>query len=419
MVNDRRPIRVAVIGAGVVGCLVVRGLQQEEAVEVFCIDKGAEDNVLAGTGLNVGPNAMKVLQQFDPELMAALCAEDISLPWSSWIAGLTDGTVMMDLPLSKVAENPGIRIRWSDLYRELRSHIAGRVRYHTTVVEMGYTDASDDAPLYLVVEDQQTGEQQRIDQVDLIVGCDGRYSQVRRTFIDNPTPEHLGVCVYRLLVPNTPDRLIDDYQQWFYNGCRLLAFAIPGDEVYIAGSFPLETNLEIPDEAKTADFLWKCYEPPNGYSEICHFLAKSVCEHVDQIHWARIQEIPAAFGDSRGHVLCLGDSSHAMFPTLGQGATQAFEDGCFFATHFRRHLAAAQQEHCQLNIPALVASVESARRDRVEFVQKFSRDASDSLLVGSDPVVELRAKTQAPFQEKLIRLYCDTPDMSLPIPAMT
>jgi 2-polyprenyl-6-methoxyphenol hydroxylase-like FAD-dependent oxidoreductase len=239
MVNDRRPIRVAVIGAGVVGCLVVRGLQQEEAVEVFCIDKGAEDNVLAGTGLNVGPNAMKVLQQFDPELMAALCAEDISLPWSSWIAGLTDGTVMMDLPLSKVAENPGIRIRWSDLYRELRSHIAGRVRYHTTVVEMGYTDASDDAPLYLVVEDQQTGEQQRIDQVDLIVGCDGRYSQVRRTFIDNPTPEHLGVCVYRLLVPNTPDRLIDDYQQWFYNGCRLLAFAIPGDEVYIAGSFPL------------------------------------------------------------------------------------------------------------------------------------------------------------------------------------
>lgn len=399
------------IGAGVAGCLAVRGLQQEADVEVFCIEKGAEENVLAGTGLNVGPNAMKVLQQVDPQLMAALSDPAVSYPWESWTAGLTDGTVIMDLPLSKVAENPGIRIRWSDLYRLLRSHISGKVRYHTTVVEMGYSDSASEKPLYLVVEDQQTGDRERIDQIDLIIGGDGRYSQVRQTFLGTPTPGHLGVCVYRVLVPNTPDRLIGDYQQWFYNGCRLLTFSIPGDEVYIAGSFPLATGLAIPDEAKTVDFLWKSYEPPNGYSEICHFLATSICKYIDQIHWARIQEIPAAFGDARGHVLCLGDSSHAMFPTLGQGATQAFEDGCFVAAHFRQWLATARQTGTDFNVPAFVASVEAIRRDRVQFVQKFSRDASDSLLAGSDPVTELQAKTQAPFQEKLVRLYCDTPEI--------
>lgn len=398
----KKPLRIVVIGAGVAGCLVVRGLQQED-VEMICIEKGPEENTLAGTALNVGPNALKMLQQIDPELVTMLQAQGVSLPWNSWKAGLTDGTVIFDLPLLQVADNPGIRIRWSELYRQLRSRIAN-IHYNTTVVEMGYAETSDAAPLYLVIEDQSK-ERHKINEVDLILGCDGRYSQVRQTFIDTPQPAHLGTCIYRLLISNTPDRLIDDYQQWFHNGSRLLAFSIPGDQVYIAGSFPLEADLTIPDAAKSPEFLWKCYKPEHGYSQVCDFLATSICENVEQIHWARVQEIPPAFGDARGHILCLGDSSHAMFPTLGQGATQAFEDGCFFVAQVRAHLA----QHHDLSIPALVASITAARRDRIEFVQKFSRDASDSLLAGSDPVKELQAKTQAPFLQKLMRLYRDTP----------
>lgn len=129
----------------------------------------------------------------------------------------------------------------------------------------------------------------RLDQIDLIIGCDGRYSQVRTTFWgEPPIPEYLGICIYRLIVPNTPDHLIDDYQQWFHNGCRLLTFAIPDDEIYIAGSFPLEAGLEILQAVKKPNFLWRCYEPATGYSEVCHFLVTSICEQVDNIHWARI-----------------------------------------------------------------------------------------------------------------------------------
>lgn len=410
--NGRKLLRIAVVGAGVAGCLIVHGLQNEEAIEVICIEAGPEANVLAGTGLNVGPNALKVLHQFNPELTAALQAKGVSLPWLSWQAGLTDGTVLMDLPLSHVADYPGIRIRWSELYHQLRSQIAGQVHYNTRVVEMGYAKSAA-GPLFLVVENQITGERQTFEGIDLIVGCDGRYSQVRQTFFGPPKPTHLGVCIYRLLVPNTPDRLIDDYQQWFYNSCRLLTFAIPGDEVYVAGSFPLAADLAIPDKAKTPDFLWNCYQPPGGYSPVCHFLVTSICQQVENIHWARIQEIPPVFGDTRGHVLCLGDSSHAMVPTLGQGATQAVEDACCFAAQARQFLAQARQRRQPLDVPSLVAKVEAERRDRIEFVQRFSRDASDSLLAGSNPTTELIAKTQAPFLEKLVRLYGDTPDVDL------
>jgi salicylate hydroxylase len=189
----------------------------------------------------------------------------------------------------------------------------------------------------------------------------------------------------------------------------LLAFAIPGNEVYIAGSFPLNSNLDISSENKQPHILRQLYKSERGYSEVCQFLVDSICDRVDNIHWARIQEIPPVFGDTKGHVICLGDSSHAMFPTLGQGATQAFEDGCFFVYQIRQCLAEARSNNSQLDVPSLIAKVEAERKHRIKFVQQFSREASDSLLSGSNPIEELKAKTQAPFLKKLMNLYCNTP----------
>jgi 2-polyprenyl-6-methoxyphenol hydroxylase-like FAD-dependent oxidoreductase len=405
-------IRIVVVGAGVAGCLIVQGLQQEPDVELICIEKGAEQNVLAGTGLNIGPNALKILNQFNYELAISLQAKGVSLPWLSWKAGLTDGTLVMDLPLLQVADNPGIRIRWSELYYQLRRPIAGRVWYNTTITAMRYAESAMKGPLELVLENQITGERQILNQVDLIVGCDGRYSQVRSTFFGGqPEPTYLRACIYRLLVPNRADNLIDDYQQWFHNGHRLLAFAIPGNKVYIAGSFPLNFNLDISPENKQPHILQQLYKSERGYSEVCQFLVNSICDHVDNIHWARIQEILPVFGDVKGHVICLGDSSHAMFPTLGQGATQAFEDGCFFVYQIRQCLAEARNNNSQLDVPSLIAKVEAKRRSRIKFVQQFSREASDSLLSESNPMAELKAKIQAPFLKKLMKLYRHTPEI--------
>ncbi|NES96096.1 MAG: FAD-dependent monooxygenase [Desertifilum sp. SIO1I2] len=396
-----RSHRVAIIGAGVVGCLVAYGLQECPDVEVICIDKGPPKNELAGTGLNVGPNSLKILRQFSPELADSLQSPGVSLPWESWVAGLTDGTVIFDLPLSQVAENAGIRIRWAELYRQLRQPLGDRIRYNTIALSMGYRDSDR---LYLEIENQETGIREAFEDIDLIVGCDGRYSQVRSSFFGgSPTPEHLGVCLYRLLVPQK-EGLIEDYQQWFYNGSRLLTFAIPGDEVYVAGSFPLDASLEIRDNQKTVEYLRQCYTPPQGLSPVCQFLVDAVCEHIEEIHWARVQDILIVFGDEGGRVLCLGDASHAMYPTLGQGASQAFEDGCYVGALLRQAL-----QESLVDFPALVARVEQMRRDRITFVRQFSREASDSLLAGSHPAAELQAKTQPAFLAKLRRLYQDTP----------
>ena len=59
-----------------------------------------------------------------PERAEAIVAN--SLPWKRWTIGLTDGQVLMELASSEVSDNPGIRIRWSELYALLRAPIAGR-----------------------------------------------------------------------------------------------------------------------------------------------------------------------------------------------------------------------------------------------------------------------------------------------------
>ena len=53
--------------------------------------------------------------------------------------------------------------------------------------------------------------------------------------------------------------------------------------------------------------------------------------------------------------------------------------------------------------------VDARRRERVEFVVEFSRDATDTMLTGTDPVAGTLRKLEAPFQDKLKRLYRDVP----------
>ena len=122
---------------------------------------------------------------------------------------------------------------------------------------------------------------------------------------------------------------------------------------------------------------------------------------IEALHWSRNQEIDTRFCDSTGHVLFVGDSAHAMAPTLGQGATQAIEDGCAFLSLFATYYDNG------FNAPALTSAYDRLRRERIEFVKSFSWDASEPLLAGSDPVASNRRKLKPDYRSKLRRLYSD------------
>ena len=101
----------------------------------------------------------------------------MSFPWRSWKVSLTDGTVLFDLPLARVADNDGWRIRWSELYRVLRQAAAPVIAYGCTITRVAPSEGK--AGRTSIAWTDASGAERRLDEVDLLVAADGRYSEVR------------------------------------------------------------------------------------------------------------------------------------------------------------------------------------------------------------------------------------------------
>ena len=392
-------MRIVIVGAGVAGCVMARQLSKLPDVEVICLERvAADDHSESGTGLNVGPNAVKALETIDPDLARKIT--EASFPWKTWRISLTDGRVLFDLPLANVADRAGWRIRWSELYRVLRDAAAGSISYNCTIT---YTGRDPADPRKTSIAWTQNGSSHRLDGIDLMIAGDGRYSMVRQVISGEPVLRHVGVSIFRLLVLDTSAGLIDDYEQWFNGPNRLLSFRVPPGHIYIAGTFPILPNASIPDHLKTPDALRTAYTPAHKPpSDQAKWMIDQICDNVGDTHWARMQEHDILYSAPDCDVLYLGDAAHGMVPTLGQGATQALEDAACAAGIIRQSYLAGDRD-----VRRWLASIGTAREARMRFVMEFSLDATDTMLEGADPVAGTLHKTEAGFMERLKILYRD------------
>jgi salicylate hydroxylase len=392
-------MRIVIVGAGVAGCVMARRLARLDGVEVICLERVApDDHSEAGTGLNIGPNAVKALGAVDPELAGLITSA--SFVWSNWRVSLTDGTVLFNLPLADVAEGPGWRIRWSELYRVLRDAAEPYVSYACEITEIG-RDGAD--PRKSFVTWTQDGITHGLDGIDLLIAADGRYSQVRRTFSGPSAITQVGVAIFRLLVPDTSGGLIDDYEQWFNGPNRLLSFRVPPGHIYIAGSFPISPEAQVDAGLRTPEALRHAYTPAaSALSAQARWLIDTVCANASETHWARMQEHDVLYRAKDCNVLYLGDAAHGMVPTLGQGATQAIEDAAVAAT-----LIIQRHGRGQRDVASWLKDIAAQRESRMRFVMEFSLEATDTMLEGADPVEGTKHKTEAPFLDRLQVLYND------------
>jgi len=127
-----------VAGAGIAGSLIASGLGDRTDCELICLERvGPREQGEAGTGLNIGPNAIKCLGLHLPRDAETIVRN--SLPWSRWTIALTSGQTLMDLPLDAVADNPGVRIRWAELYALLREPLRDLLIYNAELTGCGRT----------------------------------------------------------------------------------------------------------------------------------------------------------------------------------------------------------------------------------------------------------------------------------------
>ncbi len=381
-------MRIGIIGTGVAGSLLAEALQAKPGVEITAFERAAPgDHAEAGTGLNIGPNALKALRLHMPARHASLRAA--SLPWERWFIDLADGTRLFDLDMRDVAEEPGVRIRWSELYRLLREPLAGRTRNGHVLEALEEDAAGRLVPVFRTAEGLA-----RDGGFDLLVGADGRYSRLRALTAGEPDSLPLNVCIWRLLVTDVADCPYDDYGQWFNGPHRLLSFRVPGGAVYIAGAFPLPEDGQIPEALKTPAAQRALFAPADAPpGPAVAWMLDRMATEFDDIHWARVATAPMLRQAAGGRALFLGDSAQAMVPTLGQGATQAVECGVVAGM--------------VLASGGTADEVAALRDPRAGFVRDFSVEASDTLRAGADVVAGTRAKMQPAFLAKLRRLYTD------------
>ncbi|MFC7472996.1 FAD-dependent oxidoreductase [Dankookia sp. GCM10030260] len=387
-------MRIGIIGTGVAGSVLAEMLAGAPGITVQAFDRMSEGEAAeAGTGLNVGPNAMQALRIGLPARHAAVRAA--SLPWSLWFIDTAWGERLFDLDMLDVAAEPGIRLRWSELYGVLRAPVAGVTRRGLVLEALEEDAAGRLAP---VLRDA-AGGLHRPGGFDLLVAGDGRYSRLRQLAAGVPVPRLHGVALTRLLVPDAADCPYDDYGQWFNGHARLLSYRLPGGAAYIAGGVPLaDAAAEVPEAARTADYQAALYLPADRPAcPAVAWMVGCIRRQIGELHWARLQDSPLLRGALDGRVLFLGDAAHAMVPTLGQGATQAIEDGVVAGAVLRRGGG--------------VAEIGALRDARVEFVREFSLDSTDTMLPGSDPIGDSRGKMAAEYLAKLRRLYTEIPGL--------
>jgi salicylate hydroxylase len=392
-------MRIVIVGAGVAGCILARSLSRLRGADVICLERSrAGEHVDCGVGLSIGPNGVKALNAHDPVLARTIAAH--SLPWRSCKVALTDGTELVDLPLADVAETNGWRIRWSELYRIVREAAAPAVAYGCEITHMAPCECNAEKTCIAWTEN---GTERRLDDVDLLIGADGRCSQVRWTISGAPATRHVGVAISRALVPDTSDGLVDDYTQWFNGPNRLLGFRVPPAHVYVTCAFPILPEVPIPESLKRPEAIREMFQPRGGLlGPAAQWMLDAICANAANLHWARMHENDVLYADPDWNVLYLGDAAHAMVPTLGQGAAQSIEDATVAGD-----IIAEEWESGRQDPRRWLRRIACTRADRVRFAMRLTREATETMRDGADPAAEARQKLKPAFLAKLRRLYGD------------
>ena len=259
--------------------------------------------------------------------------------------------------------------------------------------------AHGEGPLSLTVR-AADGTTSDIDDVDLLIVADGRFSALRRQLCSASQTRYLGVANFRVLLDDAGRWALDDLEQWHNGPCRLLAFRLKDGLVYLSGNLPIPVDQETPEHLTTAEGLAQAYTPADGVmAEVPRALLAGACAAAARggLHWSRLQESDLVGTDPSARVLFLGDAGHAMVPTLGQGATMAIEDAAAWVGQVRAATG--------LDVPALVARYRASRTERVRFVRTFSWQASDVIVPGRFSLAAVRAKADPDYRQSFRRLY--------------
>ncbi len=332
--SARRPLRVAIIGAGIGGLAAACALRQR-GFDVALYERSAQLGEI-GAGLQIGPNGVRVLRAlglgeelrrnaFEPVAMVSLKWDDATLRFREPMKGFY---------LQKFG-TPYMTAHRADLHAMLRSAIGD------TPLHLGANCVGAETVNGTAVARFADGSEA---EADIVIGADGIRSVIRAQHFGAGEPRFTEMIAWRCLVPMdcVPTRVgrggsvrleRGEYIGWIGPNGHVISYPIggKGDTLNIFGGH------------YSKDWVEESWSVPSSRDELIAAKAGwnealiGMFRHVEHVFKWGIHDRDPLPQWTVGCVTLLGDAAHPTMPTLAQGANMAIEDGYVLARALDRN----------------------------------------------------------------------------------
>lgn len=341
---------VLIVGAGIGGLALALALARRGIASR--IVERRQELAEAGAGIQLSPNAVRVLQELG---VALPLAPAVGVPGHLAIHAGRTGSLVQRLPLGDwIAARHGAPY-WVAHRRDLQAVLATAVAAEPLVrltlgVEVRFFEAEG-----RIVRLAGPGGQ-RIEGA-AIVGADGVFSRIRQQLLAPKAPRWSGLTAARTVIP--ADRLgnrldISSTGVWLGRRTHVVHYPVrAGREVAVVVIAP----------GRTAEQGWAVEATRESVLASVRGFAPDLGEVLaTATEWRRwaLYELEPLTRWSGGRVGVLGDAAHPTLPFLAQGGALALEDAAVLA----RRLAEAGEHHVDEALAAYGAA-RSARAARI------------------------------------------------------
>ncbi|KAJ7265102.1 FAD/NAD(P)-binding domain-containing protein [Mycena rebaudengoi] len=367
-----RPLNIAVVGAGLAGLATAVSLRR--AGHIVNVFEASALNKEVGAAIVVPPNATRIL-------------EWLGYSEKSLKAVRYEGTVMYsgDSEESRTAVNSN-----GNKYDGFESLMCRRTDLHDELKRLALEERGAGIPVQLHLSTRiaacdpeegtlvsQSGQKY---EADVIIAADGIHSTLRATVLGHVVPlPPSGICAFRWMLDasklDSPE--FDWVQSEGISGPRLITRDSSTGSLKFIVMYPCfnralinvgmihEYKGELGEhlisrKATRAEML-------EEFSDLIPKFRSFIELAPETLSIWELRALPKLTTWTKGRVLLLGDSAHATFPTLGQGAGMAIEEAATIACLLPSGTTREQ-------VPSRLEGHQILRKERGEFVGQGSAE---------------------------------------------
>jgi salicylate hydroxylase len=378
-------MKAVVVGGGIAGLSAAHALLAED-FEVVVLEQ-ARELVEIGAGINMAPNATRVLRRFG--VLEALQRHGV-VPEATTYRRWSDGAIIARRRIGRDVEQvmgaPFFQMHRADLQRVLLESLPGGVvRLGAPVVSV---EQDDDEVLAALESGEQVAGQ-------VLIAADGIRSRIRALLFDDQDARYSGFAVYRSVLSRRDDLAgveVPEFSNWLGPDKHLVHYWVRRGEllniVGVVKAPPSEDSWLA--EAKSGELVAEFA----GWDD--HLLKILRCAKVVLRRGVYYREPLERW--AVGRVGFMGDSAHAMTPFIGQGAAQAILDaavlGMTLAGAASGDVPAALESYANRRRASAVDTHQRSAAESVRFhlpdgPQADARNAEMRALAGRDPYLGL------------------------------